>query len=335
MKGFSQLETKCIQFHTFGRPQDVLKINYKNIESLERNEVLVRMLARPINPSDIRAVTGDYAHRITLPNIPGYEGVSIITDVGCSVSKQLIGQRVLPLRGEGTWQEYVKTSVDFVVPIPDSIDDCTAAQMYINPITACVICTETLKLTSNDVLLVNVSGSAIGRIIAQLSHIIGFQFIAITRNHRHTEELLRLGASHVIDTATDSLYEKVMALTEGKGATAAIDSIGGQAGNELAFAVRPNGHFLTIGLLSGIQVNWELITNQAKVHANIFHLRHWNQAVSVEKWQSAFKQIISLIEYNDLQLMERNASFPLENINDAIDALEASKKGKGKIFLTS
>src|SRR5699024_12244556 len=122
-----------------------------------------------------------------------YEGVGIITDVGCSVSKQLIGQRVLPLRGEGTWQEYVKTSVDFVVPIPDSIDDCTAAQMYINPITAWVICTETLKLTSNDVLLVNASVSAIGRIIAQLSHIISFQLISITRNHRHTDELLRRG----------------------------------------------------------------------------------------------------------------------------------------------
>src|SRR5699024_928126 len=99
--------------------------------TLRRNDVLVRMLGRPINPSDLIPVTGAYAHRITLPNIPGYEGVSIITDVGCSVSKQLIGQRVLPLRGEGTWQEYVKTSVDFVVNIQDSIDEYTAAKKYI------------------------------------------------------------------------------------------------------------------------------------------------------------------------------------------------------------
>ena len=49
----------------------------------------------------------------------------------------------------------MKTSADFVVPIPDSIDDFTAAQMYINPLTAWVTCTETLNLQHNDVLLVN------------------------------------------------------------------------------------------------------------------------------------------------------------------------------------
>ena len=51
---------------------------------------------------------GSYAHRISLPTIPGYEGVGIVEDVGTYVSQDLIGKRVLPLRGEGTWQEIVK-----------------------------------------------------------------------------------------------------------------------------------------------------------------------------------------------------------------------------------
>ena len=65
----------------------------------------------------------------------------------------------------------------------------------------------------------------------------------MTRNSKHTEELLQLGARHVIDTSTAPLYETVMELTNGIGADAAIDSIGGPDGNELAFCVRPNGHF--------------------------------------------------------------------------------------------
>ena len=40
------------------------------------------MLVRPINPSDLIPITGAYAHRIPLPNIPGYEGVGIVEDVG-------------------------------------------------------------------------------------------------------------------------------------------------------------------------------------------------------------------------------------------------------------
>ena len=47
----------------------------------------------------------------------------------------------------------------------------------------------------------------------------------MTRNSKHTEELLQLGAHHVIDTSTP-LYETVMTLTNGRGADAAIDSIG-------------------------------------------------------------------------------------------------------------
>lgn len=264
----------CIQFHKFGNPKDVLQVEYKNIEPLKDNEVLVRMLVRPINPSDLIPVSGAYSHRIPLPNIPGYEGVGIVEDVGASVSRDLIGKRVLPLRGEGTWQEFVTTSADFVVPIPDSIDDFTAAQMYINPLTAWVTCTETLNLKQNDVLLVNACGSAIGHLFAQLSQILNFRLIAVTRNNKHTEKLLQLGAEYVIDTSTAPLYETVMELTNGLGADAAIDSIGGPDGNELAFSLRPNGRFLTIGLLSGIQVNWAEIVTKAKVHANIFHLRH-------------------------------------------------------------
>ena len=219
------LHRTCIQFHKFGNPKDVLQVEYKNIEPLKENEVLVRMLVRPINPSDLIPITGAYAHRIPLPNIPGYEGVGIVEDVGAFVSRDLIGKRVLPLRGEGTWQEYVKTSADFVVPIPDSINDFTAAQMYINPLTAWVTCTETLNLQSNDVLLVNAC-IAIGHLFAQLSQILNFRLIAVTRNNKHTEELLRLGAAYVIDTSTTPLYETVMELTNGLGADAAIDSIG-------------------------------------------------------------------------------------------------------------
>ena len=45
------------------------------------------MLVRPINPSDLIPITGAYAHRIPLPNIPGYEGVGIVEDVGAGVTR--------------------------------------------------------------------------------------------------------------------------------------------------------------------------------------------------------------------------------------------------------
>ncbi|WP_313798919.1 zinc-dependent alcohol dehydrogenase family protein [Cytobacillus sp.] len=329
------MDAKCIIFSEFGCPKDVLKVESKRIERPKDHEVLVRMLARPINPSDLIPIRGAYSHRISLPNIPGYEGVGIVEDVGPLVSQHFIGKRVLPLRGEGTWQEYVKTSLEFAVAIPDSMDDFTAAQMYINPITAWVVCTEILKLGQDDILLVNACGSAIGHIFAQLSKVFGFRLIAVTRNNTYTKDLLHLGASYVIDTSAFPLHETVMELTNGEGADAAIDSVGGSSGNELAFCVHPNGNFLTIGLLSGIQVNWADIVNKAKVNANMFHLRNWNKDVSADKWQETFHRLIRLIQDKQLSLMRKDSHYDLSNIKKAIAAVESSKTAKGKVFLTS
>lgn len=329
------MHAKCIKFYEFGSPKDVLKVEYKVLEPPKDNEILVRMLARPINPSDLLPIRGAYSHRISLPNIPGYEGVGIVEDVGSLVSHHLIGKRVLPLRGEGTWQEFVKTSAEFAVSIPDSINDITASQMYINPITALVTCTEVLKLRPNDVLLVNACGSSIGHIFTQLSKVLGFRLIAVTRNNKYTEDLLHLGASYVIDTSKVPLYKTVMELTNGTGADAAIDSVGGSSGNELAFCLHPNGNFLTIGLLSGVQVSWADIINKAKVTANIFHLRNWNKNVSADKWQEIFNQLITLINDKKLSLMMVDSQYDLLNVKKAVNVVESSKTTKGKVFLTS
>ncbi|MGO4889275.1 zinc-dependent alcohol dehydrogenase family protein [Anaerobacillus sp. MEB173] len=325
----------CIRFYEFGKPSDVLKVERRTIERLLDHEVLVRMSARPINPSDLIPIRGSYSHRISLPNIPGYEGVGIVEAVGTKVSNHLIGKRVLPLRGEGTWQDLVKTEVDYTVIVPDSIDDFTAAQLYINPMTAWVTCTEILRLRQNDVLIVNACGSAIGHIYAQLAKIFGFRLIAVTRNHHYTKDLLELGASHVINTSETNLYEAVMELTNGRGGKAAIDSIGGPDGTELAFCLEPNGYFLTIGLLSGKQVNWAEIDRQGQVNASLFHLRHWNNKVTSEIWQETFKHILSLINERKLSLMPINSTYNLMNIKEALKVVELSQKTNGKVFLTN
>jgi len=329
------LKAKYLHFTEFGNPREVLKIAHKNIHPPKDNNILVRMIARPINPSDLIPIRGAYSHRIPLPNVPGYEGVGIVEDVGPSAPHHLLGKRVLPLRGDGTWQEFVTTSADLAIEIPDSIDDVIDAQMYINPVTAWVICTEELKLAHGDTLLVNACGSAIGHIFAQLSNILGFRLIAVTRNDTHTKQLKNLGASYVINTAGEPLYETVMELTNGTGATTAIDSIGGADGNELVFSVRPKGTYLTLGLLSGVQVDWGKITNEANVNIRLFHLRHWNDKISVHTWQETFQQLITLIQEEKLKLMQPQSYFDLTKIDEAVRMVESKKGNQGKVMLTN
>lgn len=329
------MEAKCVTFYEFGNPQKVLKVENKFIQRPFEGEVLVRMTTRPINPSDLLPIRGAYSHRIPLPAIPGYEGIGIVEEVGPSVSKELIGKRVLPLRGEGTWQDYVKASAGLAIVIPDSIEDHIAAQLYINPITAWLIITEVLALKPDDVLLVNACGSSIGRLFAQLSRILGFKLIAVTRNDKYTEELHELGAAYVIDTSKSSLHDTVMEWTNGRGANAAIDSVGGIDGSELAFCVRPNGILLTIGLLSGQSVNWAEISQRTKVNVKMFHLRHWNQQASVQTWHETFNLLMGFIVDERLMFMKPDSYYGLQDVQEAIRITETPVGNRGKIFLSS
>ncbi|MBS4201807.1 zinc-dependent alcohol dehydrogenase family protein [Bacillus sp. FJAT-49732] len=327
------MEAKCVKYYDFGNPQDVLTIENRHIQNPGAGEIFVRMITRPINPSDLIPIYGSYSHRISLPVIPGYEGVGVVEEVGPSVPKELLGRRILPLRGEGTWQEYVQAPAELAILIPDTIDDFTAAQLYINPVTAWIVCTKILQMQPGEFLLVNACGSSIGRIFAQLSNILGFKLIAVVRKDLHIKELLELGATYVINTSESSLVNEVREVTNGRGVTAAIDSVGGQDGLELAYCLQPNGNFLSIGLLSGKPVDWKKISPLANV--KLFHLRHWNQKVSVKEWHYTFNQMISFISEKRLTLMTPCNHYDLMHVKEAVRAVQSHDKNRGKVFLNS
>lgn len=320
-----------VRVYRFGEPQQVLNMEQNQASSPWPGEVLVRMHATPINPSDLIPIRGAYRHRTSLPGIPGYEGVGVVEEVGQGVLPSLIGKRVLPLRGEGTWQEYVRTSAELVVPVPDVIDDDSACQLYINPVTAWLICAEELRLKPGDVLVVNAGGSAIGRIFAQLSTVFGYQLISVVRNPRHTQELLALGAWKVVDTTVDSLHEIVLELTHGKGARAAIDSIGGMDGTKLIRCIKREGTVLSIGLLSGIQANWSSARDKG-ISAKPYWLRQWVQGVSVYEWQETFRHVMELVEQGRLQMAPVGQTYELRDVKEAVRVAETPGR-IGKVVL--
>ncbi|MBR2563683.1 MAG: zinc-dependent alcohol dehydrogenase family protein [Paenibacillus sp.] len=322
------MKAKVIRYYRFGEPSEVLEMKEKEVLPPGPGELAVRMRARPINPSDILPIRGAYPHRTRLPAVPGFEGIGVVEAVGPGVSNQMLGRRVLPLRGENTWQEIVKTSERFAVVVPEDIDDHSASQIYINPVTAWLICTEVLNLTHGHTLIVNAGGSAIGRIFAQLSQICGFQLIAITRNDCHTVDLLRLGAVSVVNTTKEPLLERIAALTEGRGADAAVDCIGGTNGEQLVNCLKPGGTIISVGLLSGITPLWHEVTQGAQINVRLFWLKRWVERSSQERWEQVFHELMNLIRSGRLVMANIGAAFELVNVQQAIAAAESGVEGK-------
>lgn len=114
-------------YRAFGAPDAVLSLQTLKAEELAADRVRVAMTLSPVNASDLIPITGAYRHRITLPAIAGYEGVGTVIQAPAQAA-HLLGKRVLPLRGQGTWQRLVDSPLAFTVPVPDDISDVQAAR---------------------------------------------------------------------------------------------------------------------------------------------------------------------------------------------------------------
>lgn len=129
------MENRALWFRSFGRPADVLSLETARLPTRPAGSLRVRLSAAPINPSDLIPITGAYRHRVFPPLVAGYEGLGTVMDAD-DAHRALIGRRVLPLRGPGTWQRYVDGDPRWAVAVPDDVDDALAARGYINPLAA-------------------------------------------------------------------------------------------------------------------------------------------------------------------------------------------------------
>src|SRR5215471_3770476 len=97
---------RALRFARFGDPRDVLRLENIPAPEPRADEVRIRFTHRPINPSDLLTVRGDYRIFIQPPLTPGLERVGVIDALGDGISGLALGQRVISLAGlPGTWGE--------------------------------------------------------------------------------------------------------------------------------------------------------------------------------------------------------------------------------------
>jgi NADPH:quinone reductase-like Zn-dependent oxidoreductase len=239
-----------VRFDSFGEPAEVLHLEEVATPEPGPGEVLVRVRARPINPSDLSFVRGLYGIQPQLPATPEFEGAGLIEALGPEVRGVQPGQRVIPLGTPGTWQEYVVVKADQFLPTPEPLSDVIAAQFVVNPLTAWVMATEELALQPGQWLLQTAAGSTLGRVMLQIARLRGFKTINVVRRREQVAELKALGVDEVICTADEDLVARVTTITGAAGVPAAVDAVGGSGGGEVARALGPHGVMLVYGLLA-------------------------------------------------------------------------------------
>ena len=322
---------RSVRFDRFGEPEEVLRVLDVPKPSPGPGQVLVRMRVRPINPSDLMTVRGLYGALPQLPATPGNEGVGVIEAVGQDVRGIQAGQRVIPIRTPGTWQEYLVVDAGRLIQPPDGLNDESAAQFIVNPLTAWIMIEE-LALQPGQWLLQTAAGSTLGRMVLQIAKLRSFKTINVVRRRAQAQELKTLGADEVICTEDEDLVQRVMAITGGAGIPAAIDAVGGQVGGDVVQALGSCGVMLVYGRLAlePMPVNSAQMIFRTST-ARGFWLAEWFRRTPAEKRQAVIGEVLNHMAKGEI-VPPVEAKYDLANIIEAVR--HAERPGRhGKVLL--
>ena len=325
---------KRVVFDRLGPPAEVLRIQDDvPAPQLKFGEVLVRMLAAPINPSDLMYIAGKYGLKPALPATPGFEGVGVVEATGGGpIAWFRKGKRVAVISDRtGTWGEYTVAKARQVVPVPDDLSDELAATFFVNPATALAMTQHVLKVPRGAWLLQSAAGGELGKMVIRLGYKNAFRTINVVRRREQVEELKKLGADHVIVESDGPIPEQVRKLVP-DGVRYAVDPVGGPTGSQIIASLSHGGRCLLYGSLSDEPISVHprfIIGNNLRVEG--FWLGEWAKAQRILTMLKLFRQVKALMREGVLQ-SQFSATYPLEDVRKAVEHAAAPGKG-GKVLL--
>ncbi|MBS3667481.1 MULTISPECIES: zinc-dependent alcohol dehydrogenase family protein [Halomonadaceae] len=287
----------ALTYRAFGRPLETLNMETADVPRLGEGKLRVRMLCAPVNPSDLIPISGAYSHRIKLPAVAGYEGVGRVIEAPRQYAS-LIGKRVLPLRGEGTWQTVLDCDAALAVPVPDTISDAVAARAYINPLAALTML-KTWPVEGKRVLLSGAGSNCADYLGAWAYQHGAREVVGIYRSESRVARLEQLGIKPI------SIHNMPKISRMARESDVVFDALGGRVAANILQLMAPGATFIAYGLLTGQAIQ---LDSKPCARYRRFHLRDSLASMSGETWQHKFSAIWRLLDQSampDYQVFSR------------------------------
>ena len=311
-------------------PQDVLELVAFELPAPGAGEVVVKVVAATINPSDLLMITGKYGQLPALPARSGNEGVASVESLGSGVDSLQLGQLVLLPVGCGSWASHLLLKAEELVVLPEA-DHLQLAMLAVNPVSAALLLDQGPALQAGDWLIQNAANSAIGNCIIQLAKARGLQTINLVRRESALAETRAAGAEHVL-VEGDNLSERVHAITAGAPLRFALDALAGAASEQLANCLSDGGLLLNHGMMSGENCQ---VSPRNLAFRNIclrgYWVGSWFASSTREAREHLFGQLAAAVVSGELR-MPVAATYPLSQVKQAVAAAVAGERS-GKILL--
>lgn len=226
----------------------------KPMPELGDDEVLIRVEATPINPSDQgvmfgwasmaqAASSGTGAHtRLTAPVSPqgmgvmkarvgqqlpvGNEGAGTVVAAGSGDYAQSLMGKVVAVMGGGMYAQYRKAPAMMCLPLKDGHTARDGASCFVNPLTALSM-VETMRMEGHTALVHTAAASNLGQMLNRICAADGVELVNIVRKPEQAQLLRDMGAKHIVDSSSKSFKADLVDAIHATGATLAFDATGG------------------------------------------------------------------------------------------------------------
>ncbi|CAL1385278.1 unnamed protein product [Linum trigynum] len=326
VRAFSALmspPSKAVVYDQHGPPDSVVRMVELPPVEVKENDVCVRMLAAPINPSDINRIEGVYPVRPPVPAVGGYEGVGEVYSVGSAVKEFSPGDRVIPSPpSSGTWQTYVVKEQGVWHKVDKDCPIEYAATIIVNPLTALLMLDDIITLNSGDSVVQNGATSIVGQCIVQLAQLRGINSINIIRDRVGSDDakemLKKLGADEVFTESQLNVKNVKSLLNSLSEPALGFNCVGGNSASLVLKFLRLGGTMVTYGGMSKKPVT---VSTSAFIFKELslrgFWLQKWLGSDKATERGRRIDYLLSLAKEGKLRYeMEL---VPFDNFNVALD----------------
>ena len=225
------------------------------------HEVLIKVEAAPINPSDLALLTtfaadldsltltgsgddtiasmkvrpalmGAMKPRLDQAMQAGNEGSGVIVAAGANPEAQALIGKTVGVAGGAMYAQYRCVAAQSCLVMDEGTTSAEAASSFVNPLTALAF-VETMKMENHSALVNTAAASNLGQMLVKICKDDGIPLVNIVRKAEQVEVLKNLGAEHVCNTSDESFMKDLVAALIATGATLAFDATGGGNGGKL------------------------------------------------------------------------------------------------------
>ncbi len=298
-------------------------------------EVLIKMSAAPVNPSDLAQIRNAPAVYDLDTFIPGLEGSGRVIAAGKGILPRLwMGKRVAcsnEYHTSGTWAEYMVTKAGKCFPLGSKVSDEQGSMSLVNPLTALAFF-EIAKQNRHRAIINNAAASALGRMIELLGKKQGIPVINLVRNRKQSELLRQLGSRYVLDSSDPLFLNDLETLSHELNATILFDSVCSRQLEEMCDVLPSGSTIIIYGNLSGEEQIMlkprTLIANNIKIGG--FYLGARAKENGLFRNMMNIREVSALMS-GDLKI-KIQGRFPLPGVQEAVDTYLGNMSA-GKVLL--